>query len=73
MGITVDEKSGLVELDGREIGWVAKVEFPHQRNGQVWIEERWEARLPHQVLVNDPLSFPTFEQKDEALAWLAAH
>ncbi len=65
-------REGLVQVDGRNVGFVSKVEWPIQRNGIVTVVDRWEARKPHEALVNNHLGFPTFATRREAVAYLAA-
>lgn len=58
--------------DGHHRGTVGKIDYPVSVNGRVTVEQRWEARRPHEVLIVEPFSFPTFAAKCEAVSYLLA-
>lgn len=65
-------RNGLVKVDGEWIGWVTKIEWPTECNGRVRVEDRWEARWNHEVLIVNDFGFPTFDTRREAVEYLTA-
>lgn len=62
----------LVRHDGETIGYVRKVTVPYSAE-VVRTETRFEARRPHEALINAEVgTFPTFKTKLEAAEYLAS-
>lgn len=55
-----------------DLGWVDRIDYPRSRNGEVWTELLWEARLPHELATVSPYSFPVFDTRAAAAAHLAS-
>ena len=58
---------------GRELGTVSRISWPHEQNGIIWTEDRWEARRPHELATASAYGFPTFPTRREAATHLATH
>lgn len=56
---------------GHIIGTVERIKWPHEVNGFVEIEQRWEIRTPHNFGIVSPYSFPTAPTRREAINYLA--
>lgn len=61
-----------VYYDDEEIGEVKKIDWPSQReNGEIIEKQVWEARTLAQEAIESPYSFPAFDTRREAVAYLA--
>lgn len=58
--------------DGKSHGQVERIAYPvSDRRGGVDLVTRWEARRPHEILINQAYGFPTFRTRAEAVHYLA--
>ncbi len=58
--------------DGKSFGQVERISFPvSDWRGGVNLETRWEARRPHEILINQAYGFPTFRTRAEAVRYLS--
>lgn len=64
----------MVTSQGRTAGQVSRIDWPTRVRGLVRTDRKWEARLPHQYLLNvTPGTLPCFDTADEAAQFLADH
>lgn len=60
-----------VRREDHLLGTVERIDWPHEVNGFVEIEQRWEAREHHERFTVNPYGFPTFATRREAAEHLA--
>ncbi len=65
--------TGFAEIwrGDRILGTVERIDWPHEVNGFVETEQRWEIRTPRNFGVVSPYSFPTASTRREAVNYLA--
>ncbi len=75
MNIKLRGNNGLysvIDTDGKFCGQIERIQWPMpDRRGWVTSLTRWEARRPHEVLINQNFAFPTFATRGEAARYLA--